>query len=144
MKIKALKFTKKTAIAIILAFSVLLAGVVLAVSKTPAEDVGTTEGRVAYLSALGWEVDPATELSEVIILPRVFDGVMLTYNRMQQAQGFDLSLYAGRECTRYIYKVINYPNSDDTVLAQLFICGNRVVGGDIHSTALDGFMHGLK
>lgn len=38
----------------------------------------------------------------------------------------------------------NYEGSTDTVLAQLFVYRNRVIGGDIHATAMDGFMHGLR
>ena len=44
----------------------------------------------------------------------------------------------------YTYRVTNYECSTDTVLAQLFVYRNRVIGGDIHATAMDGFMHGLR
>ena len=47
------------------------------------------------------------------------------------------------DCTTYTYRIMNYPGTGDTVLAQLYIYKNRVVAGDIHSTALDGFMHGI-
>ena len=52
--------------------------------------------------------------------------------------------YAGETCTAYTYRVMNYEGSTDTVLAQLFVYRNRVIGGDIHATAMDGFMHGLS
>ena len=61
-----------------------------------------------------------------------------------EKQGFDLSTYAGETCTAYTYRVTNYEGSTDTVLAQLFVYRNRVIGGDIHATAMDGFMHGLR
>ena len=44
----------------------------------------------------------------------------------------------------YTYRVTNYAGTSDTVLAQLFVYRNRVIGGDIHATAMDGFMHGLR
>ncbi|NCB50762.1 MAG: DUF4830 domain-containing protein [Clostridia bacterium] len=144
MMICKFKLNRKTAVIAIVLAAIFLAGIVLVCSEPASGDIGTTEGRVSYLSELGWEVDPETEQREVIILPREFGDVMLEYNEMQRGQGFDLSLYAGMECERYAYSVINYPNGDPKVLAQIFICGTRVIGGDIHSTAMDGFMHGIK
>ena len=107
-------------------------------------NVTTTDGRIAYLQALGWEADPATETAQEIVIPRVFSGVFSDYNALQKQQGFDLSTYAGETCTAYTYRVTNYEGSTDTVLAQLFVYRNRVIGGDIHATAMDGFMHGLR
>lgn len=144
MVISAIKFNKKTVVIIIVAVAVVLCGIVLACAKPAADDVGTTEGRVAYLAGLGWETDPESEEKQVIILPREFEGVMRAYNEMQLAQGFDLSQYGGQECVRYTYRVTNYPNGDPNVLAQIFVCGSRVIGGDIHTTAMDGFMHGIR
>jgi hypothetical protein len=139
-----MKFTKKTAVLLILVSAVILAAIVIACSEPADGDISTTEGRVAYLAALGWEVDPASEEHQVIVLPREFGGVMEQYNDMQLSQGYDLTEYAGLECMLYTYKVINYPNGDPNVTAQLFVFGTRVIGGDIHSAALDGFMHGIK
>ena len=107
-------------------------------------NVTTTDGRIAYLQALGWEADPVTETAQEIVIPRVFSGVFSDYNALQKQQGFDLSTYAGETCTAYTYRVTNYEGSTDTVLAQLFVYRNRVIGGDIHATAMDGFMHGLR
>ncbi len=69
---------------------------------------------------------------------------MAEYNALQLQQGFDLRRYGGLICSMYTYRVLNYPSGDENVLAALFVYRNRVIGGDIHSTALDGFMHGLK
>lgn len=107
-------------------------------------NVTTTEGRIAYLRALGWDADPATETAQEIVLPRTFDGVFGDYNALQKQQGFDLSIYAGETCSVYTYRVMNYAGTSGTVLAQLFVYRNRVIGGDIHATAMDGFMHGLR
>lgn len=144
MVVKSFKLTKKTAVVAIVTAAILLAAVVLAFSVPAEDDVSTREGRVAYLETLGWAVDPDTEAREVIVLPREFTGVIGEYNEMQKKQGFDLSEYAGLECVKFTYTVTNYPNGDDTVLAQLFIFGTRVIGGDVHSSKLQGFMHGLK
>ena len=60
----------------------------------------------------------------------------------EQAQGFDLEPYAGQICTQYVYKVENHPG-DDQVYATLLVYGDEIIGGDIASTAVDGFMHGF-
>ena len=78
------------------------------------------------------------------MLPRTFDGVFGDYNALQKQQGFDLSIYAGETCSVYTYRVMNYAGTSDTVLAQLFVYRTRVIGCDIHATAMDGFMHGLR
>lgn len=144
MTIKLPKLTKRFAVWIIVAAAALLACIVLACSAPADGDVTTTAGRVEYLARLGWEADADSEEVEAVILPRDFSGVMGEYNDLQLEQGFDMSAYAGMDCYRYSYLLLNYPNGDTRVYAQLFVCGTRVIGGDIHSAALDGFMHSLK
>ena len=53
-----------------------------------------------------------------------------------------LEPYAGQICTQYVYKVENHPG-DDQVYATLLVYGDEIIGGDIASTAVDGFMHGF-
>ncbi|MEG1632501.1 MAG: DUF4830 domain-containing protein [Oscillospiraceae bacterium] len=144
MLIRSKRFTKKTAVYIIIAAAVLSAALVLILAEPADGDMGATAGRVAYLSRLGWEAEPESETREVIVLPRELEGVMAQYNELQRGQGFDLAPYCGMQCILYTYNITNYPNGDAGVTAQLFICGTKVIAGDIHSPALDGFMHGLK
>ena len=44
----------------------------------------------------------------------------------------------------YRYRVKNYPSGEENVIAQIIVLNYQVIGGDVHSSALDGFMHGLK
>lgn len=143
MKKLKLKLTKKNAIFMIIAAAALLAIIVLICSE-PRSELETAEGRAEYLSKLGWEVDVSSETSQETVMPRTFDGVMKEYCDLQTQQGFKLERYAGMSCQIYCYSVTNYPNGDTNVIAQLIICEGSVIGGDIHSPALDGFMHGLK
>ena len=50
----------------------------------------------------------------------------------------------GERCEKYSYRLTNYPDCGQTVMVTLYVRGRRVIAGDVHSTALDGFMHGLK
>lgn len=105
----------------------------------------TAEERVAYLSQFGWSVeDDPVEVSEVII-PETFDDTYTQYNELQKAQGFDLSVYAGKRVKRWIYRVTNYPGFEncDCIQATLLVFDGQIIGGDVCSTELDGFMHGF-
>ena len=108
------------------------------------EAVGTTEARVRFLARCGWTVDAASEEVQDILLPETFSPVYEEYNELQKQQGYDLSEYKGLECRLYSYAVINGPEEEQTVLANLYVYKDRVIGGDVHSTSLNGFMVGLK
>ena len=113
--------------------------------KVIARDVcSTAEKRVAYLAELGWETDILSEQEQTILIPEQFSPVYESYNELQRQQGFDLCNFAGRTCTLYTYTVTNYPDQTQVVLANLYVYKNQVIGGDVHSTSLNGFMVGIK
>ena len=147
MKPKSSTLCPQTAAAVILIVMVLLAALVLRMSNggvlSAHYNVTTREGRVEYLAAQGWTVDPKTETAQEITLPREIDGVLADYNTLQRKQGFDLRPYSGLGCTVYSYVVTNY-ETDEPVLCTIYLYKNRVIAGDIHSTAMDGFMHGIR
>ena len=58
-------------------------------------------------------------------------------------QGCDLSKYAGKRCKRYTYVIENYPGQAEGVRANILVYKNKVIGGDVCSVELDGFMHGF-
>ena len=106
----------------------------------------TAQERLAFLSQFGWEAgeDPL-EVSEVII-PAQFDEVYMKYNEIQKAQNMDLSPCAGKRVKRWTYEIRNYPGYEGkagVVQANLLIDKGVVVGGDICSLELGGFLHGF-
>lgn len=106
--------------------------------------VQTNEDRISYLKTFGWTVsDEATEICEVAI-PSEFNDVYNVYNKIQKQQGFNLEDYKGKRVKRFTYEVTNYPNEPENVRANLLILDDKVIGGDVSSTKLDGFMHTLK
>lgn len=99
--------------------------------------------RVAFLESFGWDVsDEPIEVCE-IILPENFDEVYKRYNELQKTQGLNLDKYKGRRAKRWTYMVLNYP-SDDEVHANVIVCDDKIVAGDICSVALGGFIHGFS
>jgi len=104
----------------------------------------TNEQRVAFARAFGWEIaeDPA-EVLEVIV-PKEFDEVYEQYNALQKKQGCDLSKQAGKRVKRYSYVVTNYPQAGGEVRLNILVYKDKVIGGDVCSLELDGFMHGFE
>lgn len=100
--------------------------------------------RIEYLKKFGWTVnEEAVEIKEVAV-PFEFSDVYKAYNEIQKAQGFDLTAYMGKTCKRYTYVVNNYPGHTDDVRANILMDGEKIIGGDICSIMLNGFMHGFK
>ena len=138
------KLSKRSAVFILIAAGAILALIVLICSGGTGSGLTTTEKRVEFLASLGWEVDASGETAKEIVLPETLGGVLAEYNELQKQQGYDLSQYCGEVCESYTYVLTSYPSGETGVIAQLFIYKGRVIGGDIHSAALGGFMHGLK
>lgn len=108
--------------------------------KVPAK---TEAERMSFITSYGWEVEaePA-EIMEVVI-PKEFDEVYEQYNAIQKRQGCDLKEYAGKRCKRYSYVVTNYPGTEDAVRINILVYKNKVIGGDVCSLAVEGFIHGF-
>jgi hypothetical protein len=104
---------------------------------------GDNAARLEFLKQFGWEVEEEpVEICEVII-PDSFNETYEKYNTIQKEQGLDLSKYAGKVCKRWTYEVTNYPDGKTGVRANLLILNDKVIGGDISSVELNGFMHGF-
>ena len=142
-------------------FAVVLAGVAVLVALIlvfPAEDtasvavdgeiryekIKTGDDRINFLFSLGYTVDPEPIEEKKVMIPTEFDKTMVSYNELQKVTGLDLYKYRGKEVTQYSYNVTNYPGYDGKVYANLLIAGNRVIGGDICSADVSGFIHGLR
>ena len=106
--------------------------------------VRTNEDRVAYLESYGWTVSQEPVAVEELILPETFDETYTQYLELQSAQGFDLTRYGGKRVKRYTYVVTNYPTGETGIQAGLLVYRNTVIGGDVLSPQLGGFLHGLE
>lgn len=144
------KITRLKAVIIIVSVALILAAAVILRSAPGSlsglltvSELGSTEGRRQYLAGLGWETEPGSEEERLVLIPKTLGGVIADYADMQTSQGYDFASCCGLECRQYTYIITNYP-CEDTVYAVLFIRNGRVIGGDIHSAAIDGFMHGLR
>ena len=140
-------FTRKKALLLILMCAVILLLLIAARSvffRSESFDLTTLEGRTAYLKSLGWEIDPESEAFRTVVVPDKLEGIMAQYNKMQLQQGYDLNQHLGESCMQYCYEVTNYADSDGRVVVSLYIQDGKLIASDIHSTAINGFMHGLE
>jgi hypothetical protein len=108
------------------------------------DKIKTNEDRVAFLAQFGWEVQSEAAEEATVTIPSEFDRVFVSYNELQKRQGLDLSKYKRKEMTRFTYIITNYPDYDGVVYANLLVYRNKVVGGDICSADVNGFLHGFK
>ena len=149
MLVFSMKWTKKK---ILVAVGVLVVAVLAIVTiaggfkRDEQRLVTTQEERLAFLSSLGWEVDPESEKEKVVIIPESFDEIFESYNELQKKAGFDLSSYKGKTVKKYSYRISNFPSAqkDDIIKLDLLVLDGRVIGGDIYSPKLDGFIFGLE
>lgn len=108
---------------------------------------GSDQERLHFISCFGWKVDEEPVEVREVIIPLVFDDVYRNYNEIQLSQGFDLSGFAGQRVKRWTYIIRNYPGTtidDDYVRINLLVKDGYVIGGDVCSIKLDGFMHGFS
>nr|MBQ4318223.1 DUF4830 domain-containing protein [Clostridia bacterium] len=89
------------------------------------------------------EVEGTPKEEAAVTIPSEFDKVFLGYNELQKRQGLNLAKYKRKEITRYTYVVTNYPDYSGTVYANLLVYRNRIIGGDICSADVNGFIHGF-
>lgn len=153
VKANTLKF-----IAVIIAAAAILASVVIVSNRSEVltthaiaqktkdinyDNIKEEEDRIAFLRQFGWEVDGKEVDSVKMKLPVEFDRIMTEYNELQKNQGLDLGKFKGREVERYTYKITNYPDYSGTVYGNIIVYRNRVIGGDICSSDITGFIHGF-
>ena len=111
---------------------------------TAAPAVTNNDARVGFLKGFGWEVTNSPAESSQVRIPENSSEVFDRYNNLQKSQGYDLTQYAGKKVMRYVYRLNNYPGATEPVYATLLIYKDRVIGGDVCSASVDGFVHGWR
>ena len=96
-----------------------------------------------FLMQFGWETDDEPLESVNVTVPQKFDRVISEYNQIQRMQGLNLEKYKGKEVLRFTFKIKNYTNSDEEVYANVIVYKKKVIGGDLCSADVNGFIHGF-
>ncbi len=124
----------KKLIAVTVSAFLILVSVILVTTGTPSRSY------TDYISDLGWKADEKSVKVSDIVIPETWDESMEQYNRLQMQVGYDLSKYKGQTAKLYSYAVLNFDGYDKPVYINLIIHNGKIIGGDISSVALDGFM----
>lgn len=108
------------------------------------ERVKNDDDAERFLAQFGWIVDAEpVEVTEVT-MPSEFDKIFAAYNEIQRGQGLDLTKYKRKKLTRYTFEVKNYQGYEGRVLANVLVYRGKVVGGDVCSADVEGFVHGFE
>ncbi len=94
----------------------------------------------ALLSTLGYEFSE-NYTEKTITLPNEFDMVYNNYNEMQKEAGYNLLPYRGKKCVMYTYEIYNHPFGKCN--ANIIMHKGEIIGGDISSVSINGFMTAL-
>ena len=108
------------------------------------EKVKSEDDAEKFLAQFGWIVDASPVEVTQVTMPDEFDKIFGAYNEIQKEQGLNLLKYKRKKLTRYTFEVKNYEGYDGRVLANVLVYRGKVVGGDICSADIDGFVHGFE
>lgn len=131
------------ALGLVIGSALLLAGCFGGDKETEVITAATNEERVAYLEALGWQVEPQPIETLDLQLPEKLEGEWDAYAKLQKGQGLPFSEFAGQAVKRYTYTVTNYPEIPQGVQANLYLWGDQIIGGDVIFTGQGGFQADL-
>ena len=131
------------ALGLVIGSALLLAGCFGGNKEAEVVTAATNEERVAYLEALGWQVEPQPIETLDLQLPEKLEGEWDAYAKLQKGQGLPFSEFAGQAVKRYTYTVTNYPEIPQGVQANLYLWGDQIIGGDVIFTGQGGFQTDL-
>lgn len=131
------------ALGLVIGSALLLAGCFGGGKETEVITAATNKERVAYLEALGWQVEPQPIETLDLQLPEKLEGEWDAYAKLQKGQGLPFSEFAGQAVKRYTYTVTNYPEIPRGVQANLYLWGDQIIGGDVIFTGQGGFQTDL-
>ena len=106
--------------------------------------IKTNDDRIEFLAQFGWRVNENPVEEGEVTIPERFDKVFTGYNEIQRRQGLDLSKYKGKSVMRYTYEITNYEGESGKVYANIIVYRNKVIGGDVCSANVGGFIHGFE
>ena len=108
------------------------------------EKIKNNDDRINFIKQFGWEVEAQPIKEQQVTIPKEFDKVFAAYNEIQRKQGLDLSSFKKKSVMRYTYVVTNYPDYEGEVYINVLIYRNNVIGGDVCSADVNGFVHGFE
>lgn len=107
-------------------------------------NASTNAKRLEFIRNTGYEVLSNEPETKTVEIPEAFSDVYKNYNKLQRSAGYDLSNYKGCDVVIYTYKIKTPSGYNGDCVFNMMVYNNRVIGGDVSSSALGGFMLSLK
>ena len=109
-----------------------------------ADAFADSDNVVGFIESYGWKVDASSEEISSAMMPAEQNDVFVLYNKLQLEQGFDLVPYLGKVLTKYTYLLRQNPvGSKEVFYATVLTYDGKIVGADIYSPSINGFMQGV-
>lgn len=151
MFIKSVKVKKPGVLGIAITAGVICLLIILGLTayrfaKPTVYEMKSEKQRQDFISEMGWQVSKEFDECKAAVIPEEWNEVYENYNKLQKQQGLDLSRFKGKTVEIYTYKVKNYPEHEksDDINCTLIVYEGQLIGGDVCSVELNGFMQGLK
>ncbi len=93
-----------------------------------------------FLKAFGIVTEQHPTSRESILIPENFDKIFEEYNDLQKSAGFDLAPYRGKAAVKFTFRVLNFPDPELEIFANVIIIDEEVVAADLISPRLSGFI----
>ena len=148
MKVFCVKYPRNTVTDILLSLlCIFIISLILINGKYKTESVFVDDNQIVYdfIENYGWLADYSECEKTSVNIPYIFDDVYKDYNVLQMSQGFDLEGYKGRAVLKYTYRLLNFPEyeNDDNVFINVLLSDGVIIGADILSTSINGFITGV-
>lgn len=140
----------KSALAVALATVSCSAYLVFGLVKEPYETAMLSHSkqqdqRISFLEDYGWKVEEIPLSSQTLLIPDPLDESYQDYMSLQVDQGFpSLTQFQGEVVERYTYVITNYPTGEANVQVNLLVYEDEIIGGEVLSPQVNGFLHGLS
>lgn len=108
-------------------------------ASDPVCDASTNADRVAFAEGLGIPVIDTAQ-QRTVQIPYSFSDVYINYNELQKQAGYDLSRYKGCEVILYTYESAISEGEFSDARVNMLVYRGRIIGGDISSVQLGGYM----
>ena len=130
-------------LATVISASVVLGGCFQKSPEEPPLQAATDVDRAAFLSSYGWEIEEKALETLDLVLPADLSQKWADYVAIQTGQGLPFADYGGQAVRRYTYTVTNYEGLPQGVQANLYQCGDLIIGADIIVTGEGGGQYGI-
>ena len=145
---KAPFLQKQIPVKIRIAAAAVLGVIIFALTLIIGGRVANEHDAARYLLRHGFECISNAEVTQITI-PAEWNAVYESYNDLQRRNGYNLAAYKGKAVKRFAFAVSPLLSSSsgeatDTAYASLLVYNGKVIGGDVCTYDIDGYMVGLK